>query len=491
MATTLQFRRGTTSELATQAGAAAELFVDTTKDTVVVMDGSTQGGFPLAKESDLQGLLDSATLNNPTFTGTITLANGEPTVITDDNFTFLRMSDNSPAGYHIALGDTGGTFGLTEGQTVTLNFNSGNPITVTLVLVTYDVDPVDFFGDFGELRFAWGYTAIPPSGSELVSIEIAGEQTSLVGVTKDMVGLGNVTNESKATMFNNPTFTGTVTGVTATIPNGATINTPLINGGVLNSSGTTGLILQGNVLTQASTITITAGENGGGYFSYNPFYDAIMLVIQPQEGKPLLAIQTLQPGDLVSITLDGTPTEYQVELIVDTGNSFSNEHFIKFFDDTGLPEFSGFEAITLPSRPGVFGSQEFIIDSTLTTRRASEFISVQSDLFGQYDYLKSAVWYINAANSGMSGDFSVPITSVPFNNNRVAVMTLIVAQGATGYIPSSVSVNGFTSTVQWLGGVAPTGTANATDVFSFSLLIINNANEWTILGSVSSYKSVA
>ena len=35
-------------------------------------------------------------------------------------------------------------------------------------------------------------------------------------VTKTDVGLGNVTNESKATMFDNPTFTGTVSGVTAT-----------------------------------------------------------------------------------------------------------------------------------------------------------------------------------------------------------------------------------------------------------------------------------
>jgi hypothetical protein len=31
-----------------------------------------------------------------------------------------------------------------------------------------------------------------------------------------MVGLGNVTNESKATMFASPTFTGTVSGVTKT-----------------------------------------------------------------------------------------------------------------------------------------------------------------------------------------------------------------------------------------------------------------------------------
>jgi hypothetical protein len=35
------------------------------------------------------------------------------------------------------------------------------------------------------------------------------------GVTAAHVGLGNVTNESKATMFSSPTFTGTVSGVTA------------------------------------------------------------------------------------------------------------------------------------------------------------------------------------------------------------------------------------------------------------------------------------
>ena len=34
------------------------------------------------------------------------------------------------------------------------------------------------------------------------------------GITSTMVGLGNVTNESKSSMFTDPTFTGTVAGVT-------------------------------------------------------------------------------------------------------------------------------------------------------------------------------------------------------------------------------------------------------------------------------------
>lgn len=53
MARTLQLRRGTTANLSSVTGAIGELFVDTDKDTVVVMDGSTSGGFPLAKFSDV------------------------------------------------------------------------------------------------------------------------------------------------------------------------------------------------------------------------------------------------------------------------------------------------------------------------------------------------------------------------------------------------------------------------------------------------------
>lgn len=51
MSTQVQWRRGTTAEHATFTGAVGEITVDTDKDTLVVHDGSTAGGFPLAKES--------------------------------------------------------------------------------------------------------------------------------------------------------------------------------------------------------------------------------------------------------------------------------------------------------------------------------------------------------------------------------------------------------------------------------------------------------
>ena len=50
MAKTLQHRRDTTSNLASVTGSIGEIFMDTTKNTLVVMDGSTAGGHPLALE---------------------------------------------------------------------------------------------------------------------------------------------------------------------------------------------------------------------------------------------------------------------------------------------------------------------------------------------------------------------------------------------------------------------------------------------------------
>jgi hypothetical protein len=50
MAKRVQRRRGTTSEHATFTGYDGESTIDTTKDTVVVHDGATTGGYPLARE---------------------------------------------------------------------------------------------------------------------------------------------------------------------------------------------------------------------------------------------------------------------------------------------------------------------------------------------------------------------------------------------------------------------------------------------------------
>ena len=49
----IQLRRGTTTQHSTFTGLVGDVTVDTDKDTLVVHDGVTAGGIPLAKASEV------------------------------------------------------------------------------------------------------------------------------------------------------------------------------------------------------------------------------------------------------------------------------------------------------------------------------------------------------------------------------------------------------------------------------------------------------
>lgn len=81
MSTALQLRRGSTAQHASFTGAEGEVSVDTSKDTLVVHDGATAGGFPLAKESQLSGFRNAIIngnfgINQRGVSGTVSLAAG-------------------------------------------------------------------------------------------------------------------------------------------------------------------------------------------------------------------------------------------------------------------------------------------------------------------------------------------------------------------------------------------------------------------------------
>lgn len=85
MAKQVQFRRGTTSEHSTFTGAVGEITVDTDKDTVVVHDGSTAGGFALVRQlSDLSITATSSELNYNDIT-TLGLTEASKVVTADSN----------------------------------------------------------------------------------------------------------------------------------------------------------------------------------------------------------------------------------------------------------------------------------------------------------------------------------------------------------------------------------------------------------------------
>jgi hypothetical protein len=106
MSTAIQWRRGTTAQHATFTGLAGEVTVDTDKHVAVVHNGSTAGGFPLAKASDIPSLTGYATLADPTFTGNPQA----PTPTLGDNDTSIATTGFVKAAIDVILGGVSASF---------------------------------------------------------------------------------------------------------------------------------------------------------------------------------------------------------------------------------------------------------------------------------------------------------------------------------------------------------------------------------------------
>lgn len=100
MAKILQFRRDTTAGLNTTSGSLAEIWVDTSKSTIVLMDGNTLGGFPMARESALNALTTSvSTLSSNTWRLATTSTTGQ---VRPDNSSLVVNSGVLSLGSSIA-----------------------------------------------------------------------------------------------------------------------------------------------------------------------------------------------------------------------------------------------------------------------------------------------------------------------------------------------------------------------------------------------------
>jgi|TARA_B110000259_G_scaffold59474_1_gene70314 hypothetical protein len=128
MSKLLQLRGGTTSEHSSFTGAVREVTVDTTKDTLVVHDGSTAAGFALARESVLTATTTTAGNANTlaaaalpkaggTVTGLVNMSDQilQRTVLKDYGETKVAMAAHA---VDLELGNVF-TYTLSGGQTVT------------------------------------------------------------------------------------------------------------------------------------------------------------------------------------------------------------------------------------------------------------------------------------------------------------------------------------------------------------------------------------
>ena len=114
MATQVQFRRGTTAQTSTFTGATAEITIDTDKEVVVVHDGVTAGGYPLARESALTANVASITGAFNTANAAFTTANSAGSYA---NSAFLVA--NSTASYSNTVNNT-------QNNSITAAFTAAN-----------------------------------------------------------------------------------------------------------------------------------------------------------------------------------------------------------------------------------------------------------------------------------------------------------------------------------------------------------------------------
>lgn len=115
-------------------------------------------------------------------------------------------------------------------------------------------------------------------------------------------------------------------------------------------------------------------------------------------------------------------------------------------------------------------TQDVTIDSSPT---AASTVNYDINVGVVFDVTPSGAWTANIGN-------------VPTTTNRTTVVTFIITQGATAYLPSAVQVNGVEQTVKWINSAAPTGTASKVDVVAYSL-VRSSAGAWTVLGQSASY----
>ena len=126
--------------------------------------------------------------------------------------------------------------------------------------------------------------------------------------------------------------------------------------------------------------------------------------------------------------------------------------------------------ITISGTSDIQEMRETVVPTTITTNVAT------------CDWTAGNIYWIGTAPSA---NFTVALTNVPTDDNRVMTVNVFVTQGATGYIPSVLSIAGTGQTIKWPTAAAPTPTSSAgrIDVFTFTLVRVGSA--WTVLGSAN------
>jgi hypothetical protein len=97
---------------------------------------------------------------------------------------------------------------------------------------------------------------------------------------------------------------------------------------------------------------------------------------------------------------------------------------------------------------------------------------------------------INNITGALTSDFTVNIINIPTIASRSYTTTFTISQGATGYYPNILQIQGINQTVHWANGITPVAGSNKKDIATFRLLntsITDGSPSWIVYGDYVSY----
>jgi hypothetical protein len=376
------------------------------------------------------------------------------------------------------------------------------------------------------------------------------------GVTATHVGLGNVTNESKVTMFTSPTFTSNGTNAVMSInsegvdflrggitlddssgtgatrisfrdsggqlgyiepfqspvpsglPEGYNTGLKFITGrsvfvpqlqlapqGTTLIPGDSGLTIPGNVkITRDSNRSLIKDiDYTFLYFDRVPISDFYYAALRPLPAFPPPEDPTLglEIGMTVNLATSdqGTISAVLTNVVYNVVNDELLINWESPAPGTGPTGTSGSLNAILRPDGGVVTALKLNVGAltvTGTTILQQSMDLIDYKVFAEnvvdHDFLISAIWY----HTAMNGNFTANFTNITVDSNKAISVVLILEQDVvTPYVPTALQINGDFQTIRWQDDSAPTGNANAIDVVSFTL--IRKVNDWTVLGSLTTY----
>jgi hypothetical protein len=190
MATRLQFRKFSTTSIATLVGANGELYVDTTKKTIVVQDGTTPGGSTLATESWVSSALGTVSFNTSVLNG-YALSSALTSYTTNANLTSTLANYTTNANLTSTLAAY--TFNTSVLTSYTTNANltstlAGYALSSALTSYTTNANLTSTLAQYALSSTLTSYTINANLTSTLASFTVSKLQYSSITVQLDSLG---------------------------------------------------------------------------------------------------------------------------------------------------------------------------------------------------------------------------------------------------------------------------------------------------------------